>query len=65
VTAAIQSGARKALPLVERMPVHFYEDGIDSPQYSLKLRQIVALKHWLGETSYSLADSINESLGRK
>jgi hypothetical protein len=65
VMAEMESGAKQALPMVERIPVHFYEDGIQGLEYALKLRQIVAMKHWLGKTSYTLGDAINESLGLK
>ena len=48
----------QALTQIERMPVHFYEDGIDGFALSLKARQIVAMEHWLGNTGYRLTDAI-------
>jgi hypothetical protein len=54
----MQSGAKQPLPEIERFPVHYYEEGIQGFENVLKMRQIVALQHWLGHTEYSLFDAI-------
>jgi hypothetical protein len=54
----MQAGAKQPLPEIERFPVHYYEDGIQSFAYILNLRQIVALRHWLGHTEFSLFDAL-------
>jgi hypothetical protein len=53
-----QAQAREALPEVERFPVHFYEDGIAGFTLFLRVRQIVAREHWLGNADYSLSDAL-------
>jgi hypothetical protein len=50
--------ARGPLPLVERFPVHFYEDGIAGFEFFLTLRGMVAMQHWLGNADYSLHDAM-------
>jgi hypothetical protein len=56
---AIQSAAAQPLPETERIPVHYYEDGIAGFQLALTLRQIVAKEHFLGNASFTLSDAIN------
>ena len=51
---------KRPLPEIERFPVYFYEEGIQSFATALKMRQILALQHWLGNTDYSLYDVIQE-----
>src|SRR5262249_37337318 len=46
--ADLQSRARQPLPEVERLPVHYAEDGIKGFELALRLRQMVAMQHWLG-----------------
>jgi hypothetical protein len=52
--------SREPLPEVERFPIHFYEDGIRSLETALKMRQIIAFQHFLGNTGYSRYDVIQE-----
>jgi hypothetical protein len=59
----MNAGAREPLPEVERFPVHFYEDGIDGFALALRLRQTVAMQHWLGHADYSLFDALQAALG--
>lgn len=40
----------------ERLPVLFYEEGISSLKTSLRMRQIVATKHWFGDKNYTFYD---------
>jgi hypothetical protein len=52
--------SKQPLPEIERLPVHYYEEGIDSFTAVLRLRQIVAMQHWLGNTKYTMLDAIKE-----
>lgn len=54
----MQSGAKQPLPEIERFPIHYYEDGLQGFATSLRMRQIVALQHWLGNSTYTLFDVI-------
>jgi hypothetical protein len=40
--------AQASLPEVEELPTHFYEDGIEALEVSLKLRQIELVERWQG-----------------
>jgi hypothetical protein len=59
----LQSGANEPLPEIERFPVHYAEDGIEGFKLALRLRQVVAMQHWLGNPEYTLGDAI-QSLAR-
>jgi len=54
----LESRAKEALPEIERFPVHYAEDGLDGFAMALRLRQIVAMQHWLGNAGYTLGDAI-------
>jgi hypothetical protein len=54
----MQARAKQSLPEIERFPIHFYEDGIDGFATALRLRQIVALQHWLGHPEYTMFDAL-------
>jgi len=54
----MESQAKRPLPEVERLPVHYDEDGIQGFATALKLRQIIAWQHWLGNTGYTMFDVI-------
>lgn len=56
--ADLESRAREPLPEVERFPVHYAEDGIGGFELALRLRQVVAMQHWLGHPEYTLGDAI-------
>jgi hypothetical protein len=44
------------LPLAERFPSNFYEDGIDALKFTFQGRQYVAMQHWQGNTDYTLVE---------
>jgi hypothetical protein len=48
--------AKRPLPEIERFPIHYYEDGIQGFVTALRIRQIVALQHWLGNSEYTMFD---------
>jgi hypothetical protein len=54
----LDSQARQLTPDIERFPVHYHEDGIGGFEAALRMRQIVAREHWLGNTRYTLLDAI-------
>jgi hypothetical protein len=54
----LESRADEPLPEIERFPVHYAEDGIAGFTLSLRLRQLIAMQHWLGNPGYSLRDAI-------
>lgn len=54
----LKSCAEKPLPQIERLPVHYAEDGIVGFKLALRLRQIVAMQHWRGNPEYTLGDAI-------
>jgi len=58
----METSSKQPLPEIERFPIHFYEDGIDGFALTLRLRQLVALQHWLGNTTYTLMDAIRASV---
>jgi hypothetical protein len=52
----MDSSAKRPLPEIERFPIHYYEDGIQSFGTALRIRQVVALQHWLGNSEYTMFD---------
>ena len=46
------------LPEIEKIPANIYEDGIDSIKALLKVREVIAIKHWQGHNTYSMRDCI-------
>ena len=40
-----ESDSKKPMPLVEKLPVYFYEEGIESFSVRYQLRQSIAIKH--------------------
>lgn len=60
-----QSRAKQRLPEIERFPLYYYEEGIESFETTLRLRQIVALQHWLGNSSYSMFDAIQSMVNSR
>lgn len=50
--------AKRPLPEIERFPIHYYEDSIQSFVTVLRIRQIVALQRWLGNSEFTMFDVI-------
>jgi hypothetical protein len=50
------------VPALERLPVHYYEDGIHAVEALLSLRQVRAMHHWQGHTSYTYQDIVRDML---
>ncbi len=58
----LDSQTAQPLPEIERFPVHYAEDGIEPFKLALRLRQLVAMQHWLGNTAYTLRDAIQSAV---
>ena len=56
----LQEKSHEPLPEVEKLPVHYYAEGIGSFETTLKLRQIVAFEHWRGNTQCTLGEVIQK-----
>jgi hypothetical protein len=54
----LESRTKEPLPEIERFPIHYAEDGIEGFKLGLRLRQMVAMQHWLGNPEYTLGDAI-------
>ena len=60
----IEESAKKPLPEIERLPTHFYEDGIEALETTLNMRTAIAHKHWQGHKDYSIHDLVHEVMSR-
>jgi hypothetical protein len=47
---------RKPMKEIESIPLHFYEEGIDSFDGALKMRHVIAVEHWSGNPAFSFHD---------
>jgi hypothetical protein len=54
--------AQAPVPTMERLPLSFYEDGIGAVEALLSIRQVIAMHHWQGDTSYTYQDMIRDML---
>lgn len=45
---------------VEKFPIHFYEDGIESLRGSFIFRRTIAIERWEGNVNYSFKDAFNK-----
>ena len=61
----MQSREKEPLPEIERFPIHYYEEGIEGFRNVLRMRQMVALQHFLGNSEYSLYDVLQAMVNRK
>jgi len=50
--------AQQDLILVEKYPIYYYDEGIESVKITLMLRSIVALEHWRGNTACKPLDVV-------
>lgn len=55
-----EENAKKPFPLVEKIPVHYYEEGVNSFEFVCQFRQVIAVEHFLGKKDYSLHDLMQE-----
>jgi hypothetical protein len=54
--------AHAPVSALERLPVHYYEDGIRAVEALLSIRQVRAMHHWQDNTSYTYQDMIRDML---
>src|SRR2546425_9842498 len=50
--------AHAPVSALERLPVHYYEDGIRAVEALLSIRQVRAMHHWQGNTRYTYQDMV-------
>lgn len=48
--------AKKPLPTVEKFPIYYYEEGIESFKTACQMRQVIAMQHFLGKEDFSFYD---------
>lgn len=51
-----EDDAKKPLPKVEKFPVYYYEDGIEHFKMACRMRQVIAMQHYLGNKDFSFYD---------
>ena len=56
----INNQGNRSLPRVEKIPLHYYEEGIEQFRGALQLRQLVAMEHWHGNKEYTALDAIRK-----
>jgi tetratricopeptide (TPR) repeat protein len=54
--------AHAPVSTLERLPVHYYEDGIRAVEALLSIRQVRAMHHWQGHTRYTYQDIVRDLL---
>jgi tetratricopeptide (TPR) repeat protein len=54
--------AQAPVSALERLPVHYYEDGIRAVEALLSIRQVRAMHHWQGHTRYTYQDIVRDLL---
>ena len=58
----IQDQAQQSVPAIERLPLHYYEEGIRSVEAFLSTHQVIAMQHWRGNTDYTRHDLMQSIL---
>ncbi|MBK5940164.1 hypothetical protein CCR96_13115 [Halochromatium roseum] len=56
---------KQSLPLVERFPSYFHEDGVTPLKLLLLSRQTIAIQHFMGNTEYTLHDYMLDIVNRE
>ena len=52
--------SKKPMAKIERLPVHFYEEGINQLENGLKMREVIAMQLWNGNSDYNFHKLIQE-----
>lgn len=47
---------KEPFPEIEKFPLNYYEDGITPLETGFRIRQIIAFKHWQGDTDFNFFD---------
>jgi hypothetical protein len=50
------------LPPMEKVDLHYYDEGIRSVEALITPRQVIAMQHWRGNTSYTYQDFVHDML---
>ena len=58
----MEDKAKQPVPAMERLPLHYYEDGIRSVEAFLAPHQVIAMQHWQGNTDYTHHDLMQSML---
>jgi hypothetical protein len=58
----MEAKAKTPLPPMERVALNYYEDGMRSVEALLAPRQVIAMQHWQGNTSYTYHDFVREMI---
>ena len=58
----LESTRKSPLPPVEFIPIHFYEDGIEMLETTLKFRQVAAIRIFNGEPNITLERLLQNSI---
>lgn len=62
--STLEETMNKPLPLVERFPCSFHEDGVSPLKFVLLSRQFLAMQHWLGNPEYTLQDYFSKMMNQ-
>ncbi len=62
VVATLESDMKQPLPLVEKFPTNFYEDGINQLELTFAFRTKLAIEHVKGNKNYSMLDIMRECM---
>jgi tetratricopeptide (TPR) repeat protein len=62
VEHAMAEYAQAPVPAMERLPLHYYEDGLRAVEALLSLRKVLAMQRWHGNTEYTLHDVMRDLL---
>lgn len=60
----IQDLANKPEPEAEKIPVNYYEEGIESLRFCLVVRQKSAFERWQGKGKYTALDAIKDIMNQ-
>ncbi len=58
----VENLTQRPEPEMEKFPVRYYEEGIDSLRLNLHTQQAVAVQHWQGNTAYTSYNAIQDIL---
>src|SRR5712691_2358119 len=62
VAQYMEDKAKQPVPAMERFPLDYDEEGIQAVEALLGIRQVIAMHHWQGNTSYTYHDLIQDML---
>ena len=54
--------AKQPVPAMERFPLEYYDEGIQSVKARLVPHQVIAMRHWRGDTDFTRYDMMRDIL---